>query len=563
HIYTTGTLQSTCECTLTSSPQRIQRSHPIHKTCGQLSAAAIGCGRMICLRQPQTVVIVGGGPAGLSAAIRLKQLANNNQKELRVTLVEKASQIGLHTLSGACIETKALDELIPDWRDRSAPINTPVTSDVFRFLTEKASIKIPVLPGMPVYNHGNYVVRLGQVVEWLGAQAEELGVDIYPGIPAAEILYDESGNVCGIATNDVGIKKDGSPKDSFERGMELRAKCTVFAEGCHGSLAKQLYKKFNLRDKCEPQSYGIGLKEVWETDPALHKPGRVEHTVGWPLDKDTYGGSFLYHLNEPQPLIAVGFVIGLDYQNPYLSPFKEFQRFKLHPTVRPYFDSPAAKRIAYGARALNEGGFQSIPKLTFPGGCLVGDSPGFLNMPKIKGTHNAMKSAMIAADTVYEAFAADKLHIGYEPKEYEQNLRNSWVWKELKAARNVRPSFHTKAGLYGGLAYTGLFYVGLRGLEPWTLKHGPPDHTSLKPAKQCAPIEYPKPDGKVTFDLLSSVALTGTNHEGDQPAHLTLMDDSVPVATNLAVYDGPEGRFCPAGVYEFVADETSPPVFEV
>ncbi|XP_054168366.1 electron transfer flavoprotein-ubiquinone oxidoreductase, mitochondrial-like [Oppia nitens] len=503
------------------------------------------------------IVVVGGGPAGLSAAIRLKQLANKDNKELRVTLVEKAAQIGLHTLSGACIEPKAIDELIPDWKDKSAPLDTPVTDDVFRYLTPTGSIKLPVFKGMPIYNHGNYVVRLGNVVEWLGTQAEELGVDIYPGIAASEILYDQNGNVCGIATNDVGISKDGAPKSSFERGMELRAKCTVFAEGCHGSLGKQLMKKFDLRANCEPQSYGIGLKEIWEIDKSLHKPGRVEHTVGWPLDKDTYGGSFLYHLNEDIPQIAVGFVIGLDYSNPYLNPFKEFQRFKLHPTVRPYFESPNSKRIAYGARALNEGGLQSIPKLTFPGGCLVGDEPGFLNMPKIKGTHNAMKSAMVASDTIYEAFSADKLQIGYEPKEYETNLKNSWVWKELKAARNVRPSFHTKLGLYGGIAYTGLFYVGLRGYEPWTLKHGGPDYTKLKPAKDCKPIEYPKPDGKITFDLLSSVALTGTNHESDQPPHLTLMNDDIPVERNLKIFDGPEQRFCPAGVYEYVTNENS------
>ena len=490
----------------------------------------------------------------MSAAIRLKQLATAHNKELRVTVVEKASQVGLHTLSGACIEPSALNELIPDWKDKGAPLDTPVTEDVFRFLTANGSLKVPVFKGNPVYNHGNYVVRLGRVVEWLGVQAEELGVEIYPGIAASEVLYDKDGNVCGIATNDVGIAKDGSPKPSFERGMELRAKCTIFAEGCHGSLAKQLYKnkKFNLRANCEAQSYGIGLKEVWEIDKSLHRPGRVEHTVGWPLDKHTYGGSFLYHLNEETPLIAVGFVVGLDYVNPYLSPFKEFQRFKLHPSVKPYFDSPNSKRIAYGARALNEGGFQSIPKLTFPGGCLVGCSPGFLNMPKIKGTHNAMKSAMVAAETVFDAFSADKLQYGFEPEEYENNLKKSWVWKELKMARNVRPSFHSSLGLYGGIMYTGLFYVLLRGHEPWTLKHGTPDHERLKPAKECKPIEYPKPDYKITFDLLSSVSLTGTNHEADQPPHLTLMDDDVPVERNLKIFDGPEQRFCPAGVYEYV-----------
>ncbi|KAF7489344.1 Electron transfer flavoprotein-ubiquinone oxidoreductase [Sarcoptes scabiei] len=479
------------------------------------------------------VVIVGGGPAGLSAAIRLRQLAIQNEKELRVTLVEKASQIGMHTLSGACIETRALDELIPDWKEKGAPLNTPVTEDKFAILTEKNRFPIPILKGMPVYNHGNYVVRLGHLVEWLGSQAEELGVEIYPGYAAAEILYEDD-KVCGVATNDVGIHKDGSPKDSFERGMELRAKCTIFSEGCHGHLAKQLFEKFNLRKDRQPQTYGIGLKEVWEIDPSLHRPGRVEHTVGWPLPLKTYGGSFLYHLAGDTPLIMVGFVVGLDYENPYLSPFKEFQRFKTHPSIKRYFET--GKRTAYGARALNEGGYQSIPKLTFPGGCLIGCSPGFLNTPKIKGTHNAMKSGMIAADAIYDAFVNDQL--------------------KLKAARNVRPSFNTSLGYLGGMAYTGLFYMMLRGIEPWTFKHGRPDYEHLKPAKDCQPIEYPKPDNQITFDLLSSVSLANTNHEADQPPHLTLRDDNVPVERNLKIFDGPEQRFCPAGVYEYVKTDS-------
>lgn len=504
------------------------------------------------------VVIVGGGPAGLSAACRLKQMANEKGQELRVCLVEKASEIGGHILSGAVIEPVALNELFPDWKERGAPLHTPVTNDRFGYFTEKGRIPVPILPGSPLNNHGNYIVRLGNVVRWLGQQAEELGVEIYSGIAASEILYHPDGSVKGVATSDVGIQKDGAPKDSFERGMELHAKVTIFGEGCHGHLAKQLYEHFNLRANCEPQTYGIGLKEVWEVDPKFHKPGTVEHSIGWPFSKDVYGGSFLYHLGEGDPLIVVGVVVGLDYTNPYLSPFREFQRFKHHPSLEPMFKS--GKRIAYGARALNEGGVQSIPKLTFPGGCLVGCSPGFLNVPKIKGTHNAMKSGMLAAEAVFETItnkkAKEESHtVGLEPVSYEEKLKNSFVWKELYSIRNVRPSFHTRLGLYAGLFYTGVVWYITRGKEPWTLSHLGPDHSRLKPAAECTPIEYPKPDGQVSFDLLTSVALTGTNHDHDQPAHLTLKDDSVPVERNLALFDGPEQRFCPAGVYEYVERE--------
>lgn len=499
------------------------------------------------------VMIVGGGPAGLSAAIRLKQLANEKGKELRVCVVEKASAIGGHILSGAVIEPKALNELIPDWKEKGAPLNTPVTKDVFNFLTATSKIPIPLLPGMPMNNHGNYVVRLGHLVKWLGEQAEALGVELYAGYAASEILYDSNGAVKGIATNDVGIAKDGSPKDSFERGMEFHARVTIIAEGCHGHLSKHLIKKFELRKNAEPQTYGIGLKEVWEIDPEKHSPGRVEHSVGWPIDKNTYGGSFLYHLKDDSPLVACGFVVALDYSNPYLSPYREFQRWKHHPSVSSTLKG--GKRVAYGARALNEGGFQSIPKLTFPGGCLVGCSAGFLNVPKIKGTHNAMKSGMLAAESVFEELVASSEGI-IEPKKYSEALKSSWVWKELKGCRNVRPSFHSRLGIYGGLMYTGIFFVGLRGLEPWTLSHGGPDHKKLKKMSEATPIEYPKPDGVLSFDLLTSVALTDTNHEENQPPHLTLKDDTIPVKRNLKEFGGPEAHFCPAGVYEFVPVES-------
>ncbi|XP_065186959.1 electron transfer flavoprotein-ubiquinone oxidoreductase, mitochondrial-like isoform X2 [Sycon ciliatum] len=420
------------------------------------------------------------------------------------------------------------------------------------YLTESKRINIPILKGMPMYNHGNYLVRLGHVVRWLGEQAEELGVEIYPGTAASEVLYNDDGSVAGIATTDLGIAKDGSPKDQFARGMELRAPITLFSEGCHGHLAKGLYKKFDLRQDCQPQTYGIGLKELWEIDPAKHKPGRVEHTAGWPLDPKTYGGSFLYHLGDSSsPLVAVGFVIALDYKNPFLHPFKEFQKFKTHPSVRPTFEG--GTRIGYGARALNEGGVQSLPRTSFPGGALLGCSPGLMNVPKIKGTHNAMKSGVLAADSAFEA-----LKDGHKPGmvlDYHERLMESDIMKELKAVRNFRPSFSTSLGVYGGMIYSGFMYVS-RGMEPFTLKHHGKDSESLLPASQCKEIEYPKPDGEVTFDLLSSVALSGTNHEGDQPPHLTLADDAKPVQRNLAEFAGPESRFCPAGVYEFVPEES-------
>ncbi|CAD5121441.1 DgyrCDS9950 [Dimorphilus gyrociliatus] len=500
------------------------------------------------------VVIVGGGPAGLSAAIRIKQLAADAGKEIRVCLLEKASLIGGNTLSGACIETSALNELIPDWKEKGAPMKTKVTKDKFALLTEKSRIPIPVFPGLPMYNHGNYIVRLGNLVSWLGEQAENLGVELYPGYAAAEILYNEDGSVKGIATNDVGIAKDGSPKETFERGMEFNAKCTIFCEGCHGHLAKTLFNKYDLRKNSQHQTYGIGLKELWEVDPSVHEPGCVEHTIGWPLDKNTYGGSFLYHLDEGEPLVTIGFVIGLDYSNPYMSPFQEFQRWKQHPSIQKVLKG--GKRIGYGARALNEGGLQSLPKLHFPGGCLAGCSPGFMNVAKIKGTHGAMKSGMLAAEAVYKALDENPDSSNVTPTTLDESVKNSWLYKELKSCRNIRPSFNSALGYFGGMIYTGLFYVLGRGMEPWTLKHhNEVDGKLMKPASQCQQITYPKPDGEITFDLLSSVALTGTNHDHDQPPHLTLKDDCVPVNNNLAVFDGPEARFCPAGVYEYVETE--------
>ncbi|XP_013148482.1 PREDICTED: electron transfer flavoprotein-ubiquinone oxidoreductase, mitochondrial [Papilio polytes] len=487
------------------------------------------------------ILIIGGGPAGMAAAIRARQIAEEKGAEVRVTLLEKAAEIGGHILSGACVDPIALNELIPDWKEKGAPFNTPVTSDKFGLLTKSGRIPLPVFPG-----HS------------LSEQAEALGAEVWPGCAGAELLYRDDGSLKGVATGDVGIAKDGSPKDMFERGMEFHSKVTIFAEGCHGHLTKMVSNKYNLRDKSEPQSYGIGLKELWEIKPENHKPGLVEHTIGWPLNRNTYGGSFIYHLNVPEgeaPLVAVGFVVGLDYVNPYLSPFREFQRFKLHPYVKPMFEG--GTRIAYGARALVEGGWQCLPQPVFPGGCLAGDTAGYLNVPRIKGTHNAMKSGMLAAESAMEVILSGEAthERGIVPTLYEDKLKESYVYKELKQVRNCRPSFHTKLGLYGGVGYSA-FTTLLRGKEPWTFSHGGADYSKLKPAKDFKPIEYPKPDGVITFDLLSSVALTGTNHEADQPPHLTLKDDSIPVKTNLSVFDGPEGRFCPAGVYEFVPMET-------
>ena len=491
------------------------------------------------------VVVVGGGPSGLSAAIRLKQLANEKGQSLEVCLIDKGAEIGAHILSGAVLEPRALNELIPDWQDKGAPLDTPVESDQFMFLTESSSFRLPTPPQMN--NHGNYIISLGNFCRWLGEQAEALGVEIYPGFAAAEVLYDDNGNVRGIATGDMGIGKDGEKTDAYEPGMELLAKQTIFAEGCRGHLTKTLFDRFDLREGKDPQTYAIGIKELWDIDPAKSEPGKVWHSVGWPVSTDVYGGSFLYHLNGNQ--VAVGYVVGLDYQNPHLSPFEEFQRFKTHPKVRDVFEG--GRRVSYGARALNEGGFQSIPKLTFPGGCLVGCTAGFLNVPKIKGTHTSMKSGMLAAEAVFDTVTGSETPT-QEPTAYAEKIENSWLWEELYKVRNIRPGFNK--GLWLGMAYAGLDTYLLRGKAPWTFKHHE-DHTALKPASEMPKIEYPKPDGVVSFDRNSSVYLSGTNHNENQPAHLTLKDQSVPVDHNLAIYDAPEQRYCPAGVYEIVREE--------
>ena len=496
------------------------------------------------------VVIVGAGPAGLAAAIRLRQIAEESGQEISVCVLEKGSEVGAHILSGAVFEPRALDELIPDWKDRGAPLNSPVTEERFLMLREQGSIGVPVwmLPAQ-MQNHGNYVISLGNLCRWLGEQAEALGAEIYPGFAAAEVLYDDQGRVTGVATGDMGVGRDGERKDGYQPGMELRAKYTFFGEGCRGSLTKSLSERFGLRGDCDPQTYGIGLKELWELEPAKHKQGLVMHTAGWPMDNATWGGSFIYHLEDNQAY--VGYVVGLDYRNPHLSPFDELQRFKTHPAVRPMLEG--GRRIAYGARALNEGGLQSIPRLVFPGGALIGCGAGFLNVPKIKGSHNAMKTGMLAAEAVAAAFKAGDE--GYGLLEgYPAAFEASWVHEELEKARNFRPAF-ARWGLYGGMLYGGLDLKLLGGKAPWTLRHGHADHERLKPAAEMPPIDYPKPDGVITFDKLSSVFISNTNHEEDQPVHLRLTDESVAVAHNLALYDAPEQRYCPAGVYEIVRDD--------
>jgi electron-transferring-flavoprotein dehydrogenase len=504
------------------------------------------------------VVVVGGGPAGLATAIHLKQLAAEAGKEVSVVVLEKGSEPGAHILSGAIMDPIALSELIPDWKEKGAPLNQPVTDDAFLFLNEKGGSRVPNFLLPPNFgNHGNYIVSLANVTRWLAQQAEALGVEIFPGFPAAEVLYDADGSVKGVATGNMGVGKGGEPTENFQLGMELHAKYTIFAEGSRGHLGRQLIARYKLDAGRDPQSYSIGIKEVWEIDPSRHTPGLALHSAGWPLDEMTYGGSFMYHMEDNQ--VAIGFVVGLDYSNPYLSPFEEFQRFKTHPNIRWYFDAGKPKRLGYGARALTVGGLLSLPKTVFPGGALVGCDAGYLNSSRIKGSHAAIKTGMLAARAAFDAIQAGRQHD--ELTAYPEAFEKSWLFTELNKSRNFKQWF--KKGRSVATLMTGIEQFVLRGTVPWTLHRDKPDHVYLKPAAECKPIVYPKPDGKLTFDRLSSVFISNTNHEENQPAHLTLKDASVPVQVNLDKYAGPESRYCPAGVYEFVEAEGSGPRLQI
>lgn len=470
-------------------------------------------------------------------------------------MLEKAAEIGSHVLSGAVIQPNAVEELLPNWlsedNENRFPGTTPAGKDRMRFLTKGMAIPIPAPPQM--HNKGNYIVSLNQFTSWLGERAEEVGVEVYAGFAAAEVLYNSDKSVKGVATNDLGISRSGQPKDSFERGMEFHARCTLFAEGCHGSLTKQVIKKFDLRRESQPQTYGIGIKEVWEVEPEKFKKGEITHSLGYPLPADTYGGGWMYHFGDN--LVSIGLVVGLDYPNPWMSPYQEFQKMKLHPLYKSVLEG--GKCISYGARALNEGGFQSIPKCAFPGGALIGDTAGFLNVPKIKGSHTAMKSGMLAAEAAYQALS-DKDSGTVFLYDYEDALRKSTIWSELKEVRNMRPSFHSPLKNYGGIMYSGLEAYLLKGRVPWTLKHKGTDYGNTKTADQCEKIEYEKPDGKITFDLLTSVSRTGTNHEEDQPVHLQVKDWEKHTSASFPKYQGIENRFCPAGVYEYHEDDSKP-----
>jgi electron-transferring-flavoprotein dehydrogenase len=502
------------------------------------------------------VVIVGGGPAGLAAAIRIKQRAAESGQDVSVVVMEKGSELGAHILSGAVMDPRAIDELIPEWKERGAPLDTPVTEDRFYLLTEHKAYANPhwLLPDCFI-NDGYYVVSLANVVRWLGTQAEELGVEVFAGFAAAEVLYDGNGAVRGVATGNMGVGKDGQPTANFQPGVELLGKYTLFAEGARGHLGKQVIAKHGLDEGRDPQTWGIGIKEVWEIDPAKHVPGLVVHSAGWPLDHATYGGGFLYHMAGNQ--VSVGLVVGLGYANPHLEPYQEFQRYKTHPLLSGFLEG--GTRIAYGARAINASGLQSLPKLVFPGGALIGCDAGFLNAPRIKGSHAAIKTGMLAADAAFAALAAGRAHD--ELAAYPDAFASSWLYDELHRARNFKPLLDR--GLVTGAVLWGVDQLLFRGKAPWTLHRKAPDHAKLRLAAECVPIEYPKPDGVLTFDKLSSVYLSNTNHEENQPAHLTLKDASVPVAVNLARYAGPEARFCPAGVYEFVTGDDGTPRLQI
>jgi electron-transferring-flavoprotein dehydrogenase len=507
------------------------------------------------------VVIVGAGPAGLAAAIRLKQLAAEAGSELSVVVLEKGSEVGAHILSGAVIDPCGLTRLIPDWKEKGAPVTTPVTDDRFYFLGHSGALRLPNFLMPPLMsNHGNYIVSLGDVVRWLGEQAAELGVEIYPGFPAAEYLTDDNGAVVGVATGDLGVGRDGKPNDNFVRGMELRGKYTLIAEGARGSLAKQLIRHFKLDANSDPQKYGIGLKELWEVKPEKHKPGLVQHSFGWPLDNRTGGGTFLYHYG--QNLVAVGFVLHLNYENPYLSPYDEFQRFKTHPDIAPVFEG--GKRIGYGARAITEGGWQSIPKLTFPGGALLGCSAGFMNVPRIKGSHNAILSGIEAAEAAFAAIGAERAHD--ELTDYETAVRSGAIATDLRRVRNAKPLW-SRFGTFLGIALGGIdmwMNTIIKGVGfGYTLRHGKPDSATLKKAADCKPIVYPKPDGVLTFDKLTSVSFSATNHEEEQPIHLRLTDPNIPIRVNLPEWAEPAQRYCPAAVYEVVREADGEARFQI
>ncbi len=500
------------------------------------------------------VVVVGGGPAGLSTAIRLKQLAAEKGQDVSVVVLEKGSEPGAHILSGAVLDPRSLTELFPDWKAMGAPLNQPVTDEAMMFLSESTGYRTPnmLLPQCS-QNHGNYIISLGALTRWLAQQAESLGVEIFPGFAAAEVLYDDNGAVKGVATGNMGIEKSGEPGPNFQIGMELLGKYTVFAEGARGHLGKQVIERFKLDAGCDPQSYAIGIKELWQAEPSRHQPGLVVHTAGWPMENNTYGGSFLYHMEDNK--IAMGFITGLNYSNPYLSPFEEFQRWKTHPNIRWYLENDqgqiTGKRLAYGARAITAGGLMSLPKTVFPGGALVGCDAGFLNVSRIKGSHSAIKSGMLCAEAAFDAVAAGRAQD--ELSAYPQAFEASWLHDELNKSRNFKAWF--KYGLRVGTLMNGFEQFGLKARMPWTIRRDKPDHAYLKPAAECQPIDYPKPDGKLTFDRLSSVFISNAAHEENQPAHLTLKDASVPVNINLAKYAGPEARYCPAGVYEFVKND--------